>query len=115
MSEEQPNFDDVQQLLNSLFNAGDDNVANAPHADFWRNKTRDEFVAIGTDDWGIPGNLVVPGNPDASVLYQALAGLTPFDGSTLPRMPDTAADPGARYATDEELGFLAAWIQADAP
>ena len=82
----------------------------SPHGAFWQNKTRSQFLAITTDNWGVPGRLVTPGQPRTSNLYLALAGIGPFDGSKLPQMPDTTRYPRARHATSEELAMVGAWI-----
>jgi hypothetical protein len=111
-----PTFSDIVNLLNVLYN-NDPDIGDAPHGAFWQNTTRDAFVAIKTDNWGVNGQLVTPGNPHASNMYLALAGLAPFDGSTLPQMPDTTAngDPNARHATPAELQLVSTWITNNAP
>lgn len=109
-----PTFSDIVTLLNTLYN-NDPNIDNAPHGTFWQNTTRDAFVAIQTDNWGVTGPLVALGDPQTSNLYLALAGLTPFDGSDLPQMPDTSADPNGRHATSDELRMVSTWITNKAP
>jgi hypothetical protein len=107
-----PTFADIVQLLNMLSNG---NAEDAPHGAFWVGITRDAFVKIQTDDWGVPGPLVSLEKPLSSNLYLALAGLPPFDGSTLPQMPDTGAAPSARHATTSELQWVSTWISNGAP
>lgn len=107
-------FNDIVSLLNTLYN-NDPDIDNAPHGAFWQNTTRNAFVAIKTDSWGVSGNLVTPGDPKSSNMYLALAGAPPFDGSALPQMPDTGADPNGRHATPAELTMVANWIKAGAP
>ena len=109
-----PTFSDIVTLLGALAN-NDPNITDAPHGAFWANTTRDAFVGIQTDDWGVSGALVVPGNPQASNLYLALSGSAPFDGSVLPQMPDTGTDPNGRHATSHELDMVSQWIQNGAP
>lgn len=109
-----PTFAEIVALLNTLYN-NDPNIANAPHGRFWQNTTRDAFVQIRTDNWGVDGELVALGNPHGSNLFLALAGLPPFDGSALPQMPDTDADPAGRHATSQELQMVATWITNGAP
>jgi hypothetical protein len=105
-----PSFLDVVTLLNVLY--GDDpDIGSAPHGAFWQNVNRDEFVAMKTDDWGVPGSLVIPGQPENSNLYLALLGAAPFDGSLLPRMPDIDRFGGARYASTDEVSLVEAWIK----
>jgi hypothetical protein len=111
-----PTFTDVVNLLNVLYN-NDPNIDDAPHGAFWKNKTRDDFVKIKTDDWQVSGPLITLKDLNKSNLYLALAGLAPFDGSSLPQMPDTTAngDPNARHATPDELKMVASWINNNAP
>src|SRR5262245_12082777 len=109
MSPTNPTFSDIVLLLGTLANNAP-NIANAPHGAFWQNTTRDKFIQIKTDNWGVPGNLVTLKQPQQSNLYRALAGLAPFDGSELPQMPDTDADPNGRHATQDELAMVALWI-----
>src|SRR5258707_10987457 len=104
MSTSAPTFTDIVNLLTALAN-NDPNIDNAPHGAFWENTTRDKFVSIKTNNWGVPGLLVAPGNPNGSNLFLALSGLAPFDGSQLPQMPDTDADPGGRHATPTQLAM----------
>jgi hypothetical protein len=49
-----PTFSDIVTLLSTLAN-NDPNIGNAPHGAFWQGTTRDAFVQIQTDNWGIPG------------------------------------------------------------
>jgi hypothetical protein len=109
-----PTFADIVALLNALYN-NDPNIDNAPHGTFWQNTTRDAFVQIQTNNWGVNGPLVALGNPKGSNLFLALAGLPPFDGSDLPQMPDTGADPAGRHATQAELQMVSTWITNNAP
>jgi hypothetical protein len=109
-----PTFSDIVALLNALYN-NDPNIDNAPHGTFWQSTTRDDFVQIQTDSWGVTGPLVDLGAPKTSNLYLALGGFTPFDGSELPQMPDTGADPNARHATPTELQMVGTWITNNAP
>jgi hypothetical protein len=114
MSPQSPTFSDIVNLLNELA-SNDPNIGDAPHGAFWQNTTRDEFIQIRTDNWGVPGPLVILGQPKQSNLFLALSGLPPFDGSQLPQMPDTDADPGGRHANPEELAMVAAWITNNCP
>jgi hypothetical protein len=114
MSPQNPTFADIVNLLNTLYN-NDPDIGDAPHGAFWQNTTRNAFVAIQTDNWGVNGPLVALGNHNNSNLYRALAGLTPFDGSVLPQMPDTGADPNGRHASATELAMVATWIDGNAP
>jgi hypothetical protein len=109
-----PTFSDIVQLLDTLINK-DPNIGDAPHQIFWKNTTRDAFIQITTDNWGVPGKLVTLGNPNNSNLFLALSGLPPFDGSALPQMPDTSVDLKGRHATPGELTMVATWITNSCP
>lgn len=113
-----PTYADVIAMLNTLVPTTDQNIDDAPHAAFWRTLTRDGFVSHDVSDWSggsVTGPLVVAGNPDKSPFYLALAGKAPFDGSTLPQMPDIGQDPNANQATPDDLALVAAWITNGAP
>jgi hypothetical protein len=119
MSTTDPRFAEICALLDQLVPPKDNNINNAPHLAFWRSGnpppnsyiTRNDFIALTTDNWGIPGNLVTPQNAQTSNLYLALSGKTPFDGSQgTPQMPDTVNDPNARRATSQEQSMVEAWI-----
>ena len=114
MSPQNPAFSDVVALLDTLVN-NDPNIGDAPHGAFWRNTTRDAFIALRTDSWGVAGKLVTPPNPQTSNLFLALSGIAPFDGSEVPRMPDTDSDPAGRHATPAELAMVALWISNGCP
>jgi hypothetical protein len=112
-----PTYNDIVNLLSTLVN-NDPNISAAPHDAFWLDQntgqllTETAFLALQTDDWGLGGPLVVPGNPNASPLFQALSGTSPFDGSQFPQMPDTGKDPMGRHATPQELLMVKNWIQS---
>jgi len=115
MSASNPVFSDIVQLLDTLVPKTDPNIDNAPHGAFWRNTTRDAFVSLKTDAWGVTGPLMTLGQPMQSHLYLALAGQAPFDGSQLPQMPDTDADPNVRHAAEPELTMVVTWITHNCP
>jgi len=107
-----PVFADVIQLLKTLVGPGP-SLGFSPHGSFW-DLGYDTFVAQKTDNWGVAGQLVVKGDPAASVLYQALAGTGSFPG-TVPQMPDTDLSNGSRHASAAELEIVAAWITNNCP
>jgi len=114
MTTANPSFSDIVQLLDTLIN-DDPNIDDAPHQAFWRNTTLDAFIQVTTYAWGVPGQLITLGKPETSNLLLALSGLQPFDGSTLPQMPDTGADPKGRHATQDEVTMVATWIKNNCP
>ncbi len=105
-------FADIVNLLATL-TGNDPSIDDAPHGAFWK-LDYDTFIAQQTDDWGVPGSLIVKGDPKRSVLYMALAGLPPF-GDTIPQMPDVGSDPNGRAATAAELQMVANWITNNCP
>jgi len=105
-----PTFADIVQLLQTLTGSDPNLDANSPHGAFW-NQSYPAFMAQTTDAWGVPGNLVVTGNPKTSNLFLALAGSGPF--SQL-QMPDRA-DPNGRFATATELQLVSTWITNGCP
>ncbi len=119
MSTTNPQFADICALLDQLVPTSDNNIDSAPHLAFWRSGkappnnyvTQEDFIALTTNDWGIPGSLVTPGNPQTSNLYLALSGKTPFDGSQANQMPDTTQDSNARHATSQEQTMVETWIK----
>jgi len=115
MNNANPTYSDIVALLNTLVPTTDPNIESAPHLAFWRTMSRDEFVNKDTSDWGVSGPLVALNNPNGSNFFLALSGKAPFDGSELPQMPDTNADPNARTATQDELNLVETWISNGAP
>lgn len=105
-----PGFNDVVAALDRTLG---NNIAFT-HGEFWRGKTRDEFVAYSV--FGFP--VVMVGNAGGSNLVLALRGQTPFGddlappppGATMPRMPAFLA------AADElDIQLIEAWINDGCP
>src|SRR5207248_9511407 len=70
----------VRRILDAA--VGNRNLRHQGKGRFW-NLPRDQFVAAvvyGQQE-------IVPGDPTASALMNAIRGLAPFDGSQFPRMP----------------------------
>jgi hypothetical protein len=76
------------------------------HGNFWRNKTRDQFVA--TKVFG--QQLLIVGQGSNSNLVKALSGGSPFDGSQYPQMP-VGYDPVAAAQID----IIRQWIDDGCP
>ena len=87
----------------------------AGHGPFWRELTRDEFVAFKV--FGVHDLLVV-GDGAASNLVRSLRGEFPFGedlddpppGARFPRMP-VGLDP----VSDNDIGFIESWIDDGCP
>jgi hypothetical protein len=90
-----------------------DNAVGGPaaqvgfHGAFWRNKTRDEFVAHVQ----FGQRLVVLNDPASSALVRALKGEDPFDGNPFGRMPSGGNPP----VPAEEIAFIEEWISDGSP
>ncbi len=105
-----PGFNDVVVALDRTLG---DNIAFT-HGEFWRGKTRDEFVAYSV--FGFP--VVEVGDAAASNLVRAMRGQTPFGddlappspGATMPRMPAFAAP-----AAEADIVLIETWIDAGCP
>ena len=95
-------FPDVQNILENAVN-GDD---IGKHGNFWRNKTRDQFVGLTV----LGKQLLVVGDSANSNLVKALRGFPPFDGTFAPRMP-VGYDP----VPDPQIKQIADWIDAKCP
>jgi hypothetical protein len=108
-----PVFSDIVALLQTLTGNDPNLGTGSPHGAFW-NQSYDAFIAQKTDAWGVPGNLVVKGDPNSSNLYLALAGKSPF-GNFPPQMPDVSLDANGRIAMPTELQTVATWITNGCP
>ena len=104
-----------QQVINILDQAiGGPGMNIAVHGAFWRNLTRDQFVAKKVQ--GL--DLLVVGNGAGSNLIKALKGEAPFGddlampppGAKFDRMP-SGLDPVA----DKDIAFIAKWIDDGCP
>ncbi len=95
-------FAQIQQILESAVNGG----TIGAHGNFWRNKTRDQFVTLKV----FGRQLLVLGKADDSNLIKALRGQAPFDGSELPRMP-VGLDP----VPDKQIEVIRQWINDGCP
>jgi hypothetical protein len=76
------------------------------HGAFWRNKTRDAFVAHVQ----FGQQLIVLNDPERSALLRALKGEDPFNDSPFPRMPV-----GNPRVPADDIGFIEAWISDGCP
>jgi len=95
-------FSDIQQILESAVNG--DTIGM--HGNFWRGKTRDQFVQLKV----FGQQLVHPSDGAGSNLVLALRGAAPFDGSTYPRMPNNYPP-----IADDQIVIISDWIDAGCP
>ena len=77
------------------------------HGAFWRNKTRDEFVA----HIQFGQRLIILNDPGSSALVRALKGEDPFDGSSFMRMPSGGNPP----VPADEVTVIEEWISDGCP
>lgn len=112
----EPNMNRFSEVIKIL----DDAVENSPigfHGNFWRNKTRDEFVALS-----VFGQLLFAKKADGtfdeneSNLIKALEGRAPFGndigtpGALFPRMPV-----GFSVVPQDKIDFIRNWIKDGCP
>ncbi len=110
MSAPETRLDIVRSLLNNV--TGDRNPRHSGTTGsgstqlrrFW-NLSRDDFVNAVV--YG--QRVIVPGNPTESALIKSLKGDPPFNGA-FDRMP-----PGGPYLNDDDIAFIAKWIEDGAP
>lgn len=104
-------FQQVQGILDGAV-GGSASVVPGPHGAFWRDKSRDEFVAFSL--FGFP--VVTPGDGDGSTIVKALRGEAPFgqDAGTAAaqfrRMPA-----GRPPLPAEQLATIVQWIDDGCP
>ena len=104
-------FSQIQQILDTAVGGPDADVF-APHLAFWRDTTRDEFVAFE-----FAGVQIITLNDGAgSGIVKALRGQFPFGkdtgtpGAQFRRMP-AGKDP----VPDDQIAIIAQWIDAGCP
>jgi photosystem II stability/assembly factor-like uncharacterized protein len=98
-------YERVRQILDDSI--GGPSASIGRHGPFWRNRTRDDFVAHAV--FGLP--LVTVGQGSASNLVKALRGENPFGkdigtpGASIRRMPA-----GRPPVPAEQIAFIERWI-----
>jgi hypothetical protein len=105
-------FERVIQILDDAIGGPDASIG--AHGAFWRELTRDQFVAkkvFGLD-------LIVVGQGASSNLVKALKGESPF-GADLPDPPPDASFPrmpaGLDPVSEEDIAFIERWIDEGCP
>jgi len=106
-------FQQVISLLDQAIGGPQANIG--VHGPFWRNLTRDQFVAFKVFN---KYQLVTVGSSADSNLIKALKGLAPFGadlpspppGAKIPRMPD-----GFPPMADPDIAFIGKWIDDGCP
>src|SRR3954452_5558289 len=104
-------FQQVKKILDNSV-GGANAVVGGPHGAFWRNQSRDQFVAFKV--LGLP--IVALGNGGASNIVKAMRGETPFGqdigtpGASIRRMPA-----GRAPVPSEQIAFISEWIDAGCP
>jgi len=84
------------------------------HGNFWRGKTRDEFVALVV--YGKP--IIQLGDGEGSTLVKALRAVRPFGNDIEPRTPGALYPrmPARRPPVDNEsIAFISDWITSGCP
>jgi hypothetical protein len=104
-------FQQVKEILDDSV-GGPNAVVAGPHGSFWRNQSRDQFVAFKI--LGLP--IVALGNGSGSNIVKALRGEAPFGqdtgtpGASIRRMPA-----GRNPVPDDQIAFISAWIDDGCP
>ncbi len=104
-------FQQVKDILDNSV-GGANAVVAGPHGAFWRNQSREQFVAFKI--LGLP--LVSVGDGNGSNLIKALRGESPFGqdigtpGASIRRMP-AGRDP----VPPDQIAFISAWIDDGCP
>lgn len=97
-------YEHVVQILDSAI--GGPQASIGAHGAFWRNVSRDQFVALKV----FKQDLLVVSSSANSNLIKALKGQDPFDGSLYPQMPV-----GFPAVADGDIAFIAQWIDDGCP
>jgi photosystem II stability/assembly factor-like uncharacterized protein len=97
-------YEHVVQILDSAIGGPQANIG--AHGAFWRNLTRDQFIALKV----FKLDLLILRSSANSNLIKALKGLAPFDGSVYPQMPF-----GFPPVADGDIAFIAQWIDDGCP
>jgi hypothetical protein len=103
-------FDHVVEILETAVH----NETIGKHGNFWRNKTREQFIA--TKVFG--KILLVPGKASDSNIIKAMRGLAPFGVDTDNPPPGAIFDrmPAGRPAVPEQsIQFIEKWINDGCP
>lgn len=95
-------YEEVQQILETAVHQ----QTIGRHGNFWRGKTRDQFVAAKVFGRAV----LVVGNSAESNIVKALRGLAPFDGSQLPQMPV-----GFEPLSADQIQIIERWIDDGCP
>jgi len=104
-------FAHVVDILENAVNGED---IKAPHRNFWRGQTLDQFVALKI----LGQQLVVSGDAAKSALVKALRGNAPFGSDVVPRPPGAIFRrmPAGRPPVPEaSIAFIEDWINTGCP
>jgi hypothetical protein len=113
-------FADVQQFIQSVLVQNNEQgpVGFSPHKAFWTQLTYDQFVNgnvphVTDPNTNQPIPILVAGNSAQSNLIMALNGTGPLFGpdGSIGQMPAN----GPPFFTDDQVGSIAAWIDAGCP
>jgi len=105
-------FERVVSILDQSIGGPTANIG--AHGPFWRNLTRDQFIAKRV----FGRQLVAVGNGSGSNLVKAIKGEAPF-GADLPNPPPSATIPrmpvGFPPIADPDIAFIQKWIDDGGP
>ena len=101
-------------VVDILENAVNGETIKAPHHNFWRGQTLDQFVALKI----LGQQLIVPNDSAKSALVKALRGRAPFGADVDPRPPGAIfrrMPAGRPPVPEQSIAFIEAWIDAGCP
>jgi hypothetical protein len=101
-------------VVDILENAVNGETINAPHRNFWRGQTLDQFVALKI----IGQQLIVRNDAANSALVKALRGKAPFGADVVPRPPGAIfrrMPAGRTPVPEQSIAFIEDWINAGCP
>ncbi|MBD9628014.1 hypothetical protein IB279_34240 [Ensifer sp. ENS06] len=103
-------YEEFQAFMSETMAALGANPEFAPHEVFWASLTYDEFTQGNVPGIGQAVRILIPGDAARSAFVHALRGEGLFAGSPFRRMPA-----GGPFMTDDQIGEIAAWIDAGCP
>jgi len=101
-------------IVDILENAVNGESINAPHRNFWRGQTLDQFVAMKV----LGRQLIVRNDAANSALVRALRGLAPFGSDVVPRPAGALfrrMPAGRSPVPEQSIAFIENWINAGCP
>ncbi|WP_051440475.1 hypothetical protein [Ensifer aridi] len=103
-------YKEFQSFMSETLAAMGVDAEFAPHEEFWSSLTYSEFTQGNVPGIARAVRILIPGDSAGSALIQSLKGEGIFTGAPFRRMPG-----GGPFMTDDQIGEIAAWIDAGCP